>query len=106
MYKDLFPLGSVVRLSGGEEAIMIVGRVASKAGEEKVYDYTGVPYPEGIADTENMFFFDHEDIEEIDFIGCKNDLETEYRSGVLEKLDAVAPLVVRNGEIVPADIKG
>lgn len=101
MYSELLPLGSVVDIEGAQ-GVLVVGRVASKAGEDKVYDYIGVPYPEGLGDTDEMLFFDQDDIDSIDFIGCKNNIEMDFRENVLEKLDEIAPLTVKNGQIVSA----
>lgn len=48
MHKNLLPIGSVVLLRGGEKRLMICGRIQTRAGSDKVYDYSACLYPEGI----------------------------------------------------------
>jgi len=100
MYSDLLPLGSVVTIKDVEPDVIIIGRVAGKSGENKVYDYVGAPYPVGVVDSDQLAFFNHDDIDDIDFIGCKNDIEADFRQKVLDKLDDLAPLTVKDGRIV------
>ena len=38
-------------------------------GDEKNYDYIAIPYPEGYIDSETMFLFMQEDIENVSFVG-------------------------------------
>lgn len=97
MYKDLLPIGSVVLLEGGEKRVMIVSRVIAKAGEDVIYDYAACYYPEGIVDPNNMFFFNHDAISSVFFIGFQDPEELEFRSQVLDHL---GELEVRDGVIV------
>ena len=61
--KELYPLGSIVLLKGGEHKLIITGIFQNKVEDpEKTYDYCGVPWPEGnMADEHNYLFF-HENI--------------------------------------------
>jgi len=102
MYSELLPLGSVVTIKDIEPDVIIIGRVASRSGEDKVYDYIGAPYPLGVIDPDQLVFFDHDQVDDIDFIGCKNELEVDFRERVLNKLDDLAPLTVKDGQIVSA----
>ena len=70
----------------------------SKAPDH-IYDYTGCLYPEGLAQANNMFFFDRDAIEQILFIGFQDEEELAYREEVLDQL---GDLKVENGEIVEA----
>lgn len=97
MYKDLLPIGSVVLLKGGNKRVMICGRIQTRAGEEKIYDYSACYFPEGIVDTSNMFFFDRDAIDVIFFIGCQDEEELRFRH---EVLDTLGELEVRDGQIV------
>lgn len=97
MYKDLLPIGSVVLLKGGNKRVMICGRIQTRAGEEKVYDYSACYFPEGIVDPTNMFFFDRDAIDVIFFIGCQDEEELRFRH---EVLDTLGELEVRDGQIV------
>lgn len=97
MYKDLLPIGSVVLLKGGNKRVMICGRIQTRTGEEKIYDYSACYFPEGIVDTSNMFFFDRDAIDVIFFIGCQDEEELRFRH---EVLDTLGELEVRDGQIV------
>lgn len=98
MYRELLPIGSVVLLKGGTKRLMIVGRVVAREGEEQISDYVGCFYPQGIVDTENLFFFDHDAIEAVFFIGFQDSEELEFKDVVLSKLDE-GKVVVQDGQI-------
>ena len=97
MYKNMLPIGSVVLLKGGDKRIMICGRIQSKAGENVIYDYSACYFPEGILGSDNMFFFNRDAIERVDFIGCQDREELEFRETVLDKL---GELEIVDGQIV------
>lgn len=97
MYKNLFPIGTVVLLKGGSKRVMITGRIQTRAGETKIYDYSACYYPQGIVAPDQMFFFDRGAIEHVFFIGFQDPEELKYRSEVLDKL---GELEVRDGRIV------
>jgi len=72
--EQMLPIGSVVRLNGGEKDIMIIGFFQQKANYPEVkYDYIAVGYPEGYLDMKLMFGFNHEDIEEVIFRGYEDE---------------------------------
>lgn len=97
MYKNMIPIGSVVRLKGGSKDVMIVGRVQTKAGDEKIYDYSACYYPEGVLGADSFFFFNRDAIEEIYFVGFQDFEEIAFRNNVLNQL---GELEVRDGAIV------
>ena len=99
MYKDLMPIGSVVLLKGGEKRLMICSRVVVNAAENTIYDYAACLYPEGIVDSSNLYFFNHDAIDEIYFIGFQDREEMDFRAKVLSELDG-KELDIQNGQIV------
>lgn len=99
MYKDLLPIGSVVLLKGGEKRLMVCGRVVCRENENHIYDYIGCYYPEGVVDSSALFFFDHDAVEDIFFIGFQDKEEMQYRAGVLGALEH-EELMVQDGQIV------
>lgn len=101
MYKDLLPIGSVVLLKGGEKRIMICGRIQTKAGSDKIYDYSACYYPEGIVSSDSMFFFDRDAIDAVYFIGFQDVEEIEFRHGVLNNL---GKLEIKDGQIVSSEV--
>lgn len=97
MYKDLLPIGSVVLLKGGEKRIMIIGRIQTKAGEDTIYDYSAIYYPQGMIDSKSIFFFNRDAIDKICFKGFEDEEELELRKNVFDKL---GELEVKDGQIV------
>lgn len=98
MYENLLPLGSVVLLNGGNKRLMVVSRISANESSDKVYDYVGCPYPEGFDSSKMFYFFDHDAIERIDFIGFQDPEELRFREEVLANLGEM--YVNENGEIV------
>lgn len=77
-FEKLLPVGSVVRLHGAGKKIVIMGIMQMKRtnGGLRVYDYIGVPFPEGFLGPDSGLLFDHNTIEEVLFTGYQN-LERE-----------------------------
>lgn len=75
MNKNNLPIGTVVLLKGGLKKIMITGHSSvSRDDSEKVYDYNGCIFPEGIM--ENVFsLFDADQIEEVLYMGMEPKVE-------------------------------
>lgn len=70
--KEWLPVGSIVRLEGGERLIMVSGFMIQDAVSQRYWDYVGYPYPEGRRDGQTDYFFDKSMIEEIHQIGYLN----------------------------------
>lgn len=66
--KKLLPNGSVVTLKDGKKSLMIIGAM-QKDEENNVYDYIACVYPEGYINSELFFLFNHEDIDNVRFVG-------------------------------------
>ena len=86
MAKQLLPNGSVVTLKGATKKLMTIGIEVEMEGDEKTYDYIAVPYPEGYIDSETMFLFMQEDIENVSFVGFV-DAEMKVFRTALEETD-------------------
>lgn len=79
MDKRLLPIGSVVLLKGGTKKIMITGYCPVTEEEpDKIYDYRGCPYPEGIMISEGNALFDHSLISEVVHVGFENDESIDF----------------------------
>lgn len=76
----LLPLGSVVRLKDAEKKLLVVGIAQESQGRR--FDYMGMLYPEGFIGNEYTFLFNHEDIEEVAFIGFIDTEHQMFRSNV------------------------
>ncbi|HLR80948.1 MAG TPA: DUF4176 domain-containing protein [Bacillota bacterium] len=78
----MLPMGSVVILENGEQKLMIVGRkpIVKNIHKENVYmDYIGCVFPVGMVDGE-VYFFNHDDIDDVLFEGYRGEDEEEILS--------------------------
>ena len=83
---EYLPVGSVVLLQGGKKKTVIMGILQMNAeNPERVYDYVGVPYPEGYLGQGSSYLFDHSNIAEIVYYGY-NDAE---RQGFVQSINAL-----------------
>ncbi len=85
MKKEILPLGSVVLLNGGTKKVMIIG-YCMKTPEKpnKMYDYCGCIFPEGVLRSDVTCVFDHEQIKEVCFCGFKNDEANNFINKVIK----------------------
>ena len=84
MEEKYLPIGSVVRLKDGNKRLMVTGflPVENEDKEEKVWDYCGCLYPEGILTPAENYLFDHEQIEEVHFIGLVDEEEEKFKKNL------------------------
>jgi hypothetical protein len=88
---DFLPLGSVVVLRGNEKKMLIVGRALvfdKDDGTKEYYDYTFVPYPEGLI-RDVVIYSNHDCIERVEFEGYRDDDDAK----IIETLQEVLPKV-------------
>lgn len=73
MKEKYLPIGTVVLLNNGTKKIMITGFCAVKEDDvNKIYDYRGCPFPEGVLESTGVVLFNHKQIKEICHIGYEN----------------------------------
>lgn len=85
-YEKYLPVGTVVLLKEGEKKVMITGFCTSgKDNLDKIFDYSGCLYPEGIISSDTTLLFNHNQIDKIYFVGYRDQEEVEFK----KKLDAV-----------------
>ena len=83
MQKEKYlPIGTVVKLKNGEKNLMIVGFCPVVPDSNEIVDYNGCMYPEGILSSDLSFLFNHEQIEEIVYMGLINEEEIEFKKEV------------------------
>lgn len=86
MFEGLLPIGSVVLLKESTKKVMIVGVCQRGAGDpEKIWDYSGVLFPEGYIDANKLFMFDNEQIDQVFALGYQDQEQMEFK----KKADAV-----------------
>ncbi len=93
------PIGTVVLLKGGKRELMITsycimpsGDVYDKNGKVdvtgQVFDYGACFYPEGMVTSDQLFAFNHEQIERVCYMGYKTqqqiDVSNMLKSGLEE----------------------
>ena len=82
------PIGTVVLLKGGKKELMIISYCIIPAGEvydkngkvdvgETMFDYGGCVYPEGMITSDQLFAFNHDQIEKIVYKGYETDNQKE-----------------------------
>lgn len=84
-FKKYLPFGSVVLMIDAKKRIMITG-YAVKAPEsgDRLWDYIGCLWPEGMIVPDKNLLFDHKDIQQIFAIGYTDDEQKRFMS-VLDK---------------------
>ena len=81
MNKKELPIGTVVMLVGGSKKVMITGYRSKNADADKVFDYNGCVFPEGLM--ENIYcLFDASQIEDVLYMG----LESEEKQNHINKI--------------------
>lgn len=79
MKEKFLPIGSVVILKDATHKIMINGYCAvAEERKNKIFDYRGCPYPEGILSTNGVALFDNDQIAEVCHMGFKNQESLDF----------------------------
>lgn len=77
MKSKLLPIGSVVLLSGGTKKVMITGYYSKPVDSDRVYDYNGCVFPEGLLETVYCLF-DRNQIEKTIHVGYESEKYEDY----------------------------
>lgn len=82
---DIVPIGSIVYTKGSLKKLMIVARTLFREinGEKKYFDYGACFYPEGLLDS-NVIYFNKEDIESVFKMGFSDSDNEELNRRILE----------------------
>ena len=81
------PLGSVVLLKEAKKRVMVIGfMVSANETSDKVFDYMGCLYPEGVLSSEQSLVFNHDQIDKIFYLGYSDNEEKEFKDK-LNKLE-------------------
>lgn len=90
MERDKFlPIGSVVILKGAEKKLMLTGYLPVETSGTKsvAYDYSACLYPEGVLRPTETFLVNHNDIENVFFLGYESEEYREFDNSIKEKLN-------------------
>ena len=87
---QLLPIGSVVMLKNGTKAVMVAGFYTSSGDNpDKVFDYSGCMYPEGMLGSDQTLLFDHDQIKEVLFTGYISDEEVEFKKKLAQAFNTL-----------------
>lgn len=90
MLNGLLPIGSVVLLNESKKKVMIVGVCQRSAKDpDKIWDYTGVVFPEGFLAPDKMFMFNNEQITQIFAIGYQDGEQLAFKAKVDEAIKKI-----------------
>ena len=83
---EILPIGTVCILKNIKKKIMIIGYLSRlQKFPNKINDYLGCLYPEGIISTDKNLLFNRSDIEKVIFKGL---IDEEYNS-VVDKIESI-----------------
>ena len=93
----ILPIGSVVSVNGSKEPFMIVSQfpVTTSNNREGYFDFGAVPLPLGLISDE-MIFFNKEDISSILFIGYLDERFQELQEKYDELTDSIVHEHLKN----------
>ena len=116
--EKFLPIGTVVLLKGGKKELMIMsyciiptGEVYDKNGkvemEETMFDYGGCVYPEGMITSDQLFAFNHDQIEKVCYMGYETDNQKEIskvlKAGMEERQKMVEAAKNGEGPVLPTE---
>lgn len=71
--KDLLPIGSVVQVGESTALVMIAGYLPfSPSDPNRLWNYSGFRFPLGYTDDEDVYFFDHDQIQNVYAYGYRD----------------------------------
>lgn len=83
---EILPIGTVCTLKNMKKKIMIIGYLSRlQKLPNKIYDYLGCLYPEGIISTDKSLLFNRIDIEKVIF---KGPVDEEYKD-LTDKIEII-----------------
>ena len=84
------PIGSVVLLKNAKKRVMVTGFIArAQETGDKIFDYMGCLYPEGVVSSDKNLLFNHDQIDKIFYLGYTDE---EWKS-VQDKLNKTTELI-------------
>ncbi len=80
------PIGTVCTIKNHQKKVMIVGVFSVEYnGTVKMYDYRGCDYPEGLLLSNKMLSFNHSDIENIVYMGYKDEFYETFNHNITKQ---------------------
>lgn len=82
--EGMLPIGSVVLLGKNTKRMMIIGYLQQEPDKEAVWDYVGLPYPEGYMGSERTYLFNGDQISRVFSIGYQDDEQFAFSAQLEE----------------------
>ena len=82
--KEYLTIGTIVLLKNAKKRIMIIGLKPKTNDNGVVYDFCGVPYPEGLLQSDQIGLFNYDQIEKIIVNGYSDDEEKKFKERINE----------------------
>ncbi len=77
------PIGTICAIKNYQKKVMIVGVFSVEySGKVKMYDYRGCDYPEGFLLNNKIHSFNHSDIENIIYMGYKDEFYDSFNKNI------------------------
>ena len=97
------PVGTVVLLQNGTKRVMINGFCTMDANNpSRIFDYSGVLFPEGSLSSDQTLLFDHNQIVRVDHMGLNDEEEKSFKIKLKEIVAASAQGQGAQGGAAPA----
>ena len=96
------PVDTVVLLENGTKRVMINGFCTMDANKpDKIYDYSGVLFPEGSLSSDQTLLFDHSQIARVDHYGLEDQEEKDFKVKLVQiaaaaEASAASQMAARN----------
>ena len=85
--KNLLPIGSVVTVKEANKKMMLIGIL--QKSKDVNYDYMAVLYPEGYLTQKQIYLFNHEDIQEVHFLGFMGVDHQVFRNNLINIMEDI-----------------
>lgn len=87
------PIGTVCTLDSTNRKYVIAGYFSLEYNSSvKMYDYVGIPYPEGLLLHNKMLSFNHDEILTVDFLGYSDQVYNSFNKRIVEQSNEVDSL--------------
>ena len=88
MENEYLPIGSIVLLKNAKKRVMITGFYVSsqEVNSDKVYDYVGCLYPEGVISSSQNLVFNNDQISQIVFVGYRDIEEQLFKEELFKTI--------------------
>ena len=81
-FDDLLPIGSICKLKNIDKKIIVSGYFGVDEENKTIYTYYGFIYPYGFSISDKYTSFNDEDIEDVVFIGYKDESFEFFKKGM------------------------